>query len=108
VFYLNRFIFYLGRKNSFLTRPILVELNLLNLHLNQYNLKKKLKIEGEEINIRTEDGMEWFSLNELAKKFSQGDSSIKSGTTSPIKIILIFLKPMNQFTTKILTRPVWV
>jgi len=39
--------------------------------------KKKLHIEGKEVTIREENGMEWFSLNELAKKFSKGDSSIK-------------------------------
>jgi len=41
------------------------------------SIKKKLEIQGKRITIREEEGIDWFSLNELAKKFSEGDASVK-------------------------------
>ena len=63
-------------------------------------MKKTLKIEGKEITIRDEDGLEWFSLNELSKKFSQGDSSIKIRNYFTNKDNLNFLETYEKVYNK--------
>ena len=63
-------------------------------------MKKKLEIEGKEITIRDEDGLEWFSLNEMAKKFSQGDASVKIRNYFTNKDNLNFLETYEKVYNK--------
>jgi len=58
--------------------------------------RKKLHIEGKEITIKEENGLEWFSLNELAKKFSKGDTSVKVRNYFTNKDNLNFLETYEQ------------